>query len=143
MAAPISARRRFIFLIRFRRLRSSPSNLNPATSICCGSIQTESRLNVSTVRLRRSRGWSAWWTREKDFGGYRTTGTDSDLFSANTEWVAATPLIIIELHDWLLPGKANSRAFLQCNSGFDRDFVYIDENIFSIDNNLMANRLAA
>lgn len=70
-------------------------------------------------------------------------GAESDLFSAHTEWVAATPLIIIELHDWLLPGKANSRAFLQCISGFDRDFVYIGENIFSIDNNLMANRLAA
>jgi len=70
-------------------------------------------------------------------------GAESDLFSAHTEWVAATPLIIIELHDWLLPGKANSRAFLQCISSFDRDFVYIGENIFSIDNNLMADRLAA
>jgi len=70
-------------------------------------------------------------------------GAESDLFSAHTEWVAATPLIIIELHDWLLPGKANSRAFLRCISGFDRDFVHIGENIFSIDNNLMADRLAA
>lgn len=64
-------------------------------------------------------------------------GGEHDLFSENTEWVARTPLIIIELHDWLLPQKASSRPFLQCISSYDRDFVYIGENIFSIDNNLM------
>ena len=65
-------------------------------------------------------------------------GGEHDLFSANTEWVAKTPLIIIELHDWLLTGTANSRPFLQCISGYDRDFVHIGENIFSIDNALLA-----
>lgn len=65
-------------------------------------------------------------------------GGEHDLFSANTEWVAKTPLIIIELHDWLLLGQANSRPFLQCISGYDRDFVYIGENIFSMDNALLA-----
>jgi len=64
-------------------------------------------------------------------------GGEADLFSQNTEWVARTPLIIIELHDWLLSGKANSRSFLQCISSHDRDFVYLGENIFSIDNNLV------
>lgn len=64
-------------------------------------------------------------------------GGEHDLFSENTEWVARTPLIIIELHDWLLLRKANSRPFLQCISSYDRDFVYVGENIFSIDNNLM------
>lgn len=64
-------------------------------------------------------------------------GGESDLFSANTEWVAKTPLIIIELHDWLLTGTANSRTFLQCIAGHNRDFVHIGENVFSIDNDLM------
>jgi FkbM family methyltransferase len=64
-------------------------------------------------------------------------GAEHELFATNTEWVALTPLIIIELHDWLLLRKANSRPFLQCIAGHDRDFVYIGENIFSIDNNLM------
>lgn len=63
-------------------------------------------------------------------------GGESDLFSANTEWVAQTPLIIIELHDWLLVGEANSRAFLRCISEQDRDFVYVGENIYSIDNKI-------
>lgn len=66
-------------------------------------------------------------------------GGEHELFSKNTEWVARTPLIIIELHDWLLLRKSNSRPFLQCISSHDRDFVYVGENIFSIDNNLMDN----
>ena len=64
-------------------------------------------------------------------------GGEADLFSQSTEWVARTPLIIIELHDWILLRKANSRSFLQCISSHDRDFVYLGENIFSIDNNLV------
>lgn len=63
-------------------------------------------------------------------------GAESELFAANTEWVDQTPIIIIELHDWLMPGTANSRAFLQCIAGRDRDFVHIGENIFSIANNI-------
>jgi len=64
-------------------------------------------------------------------------GGEHDLFSENTEWVAETPLIIIELHDWLLLKKSNSRPFLQCISRYDRDFVYVGENIFSFTNNFI------
>jgi FkbM family methyltransferase len=70
-------------------------------------------------------------------------GAESDLFSANTEWVSRTPVLIIELHDWMLPGEANSRAFLKCIAELDRDFVHIGENIFSIDNRLCAPGSAA
>jgi FkbM family methyltransferase len=65
-------------------------------------------------------------------------GGEADLFSKNTEWVASTPLLIIELHDWLLPKSASSRAFLQCISALDRDFVYIGEDIYSIMNDFEA-----
>lgn len=70
-------------------------------------------------------------------------GGESDLFAANTEWVDRTPIIIIELHDWLMPRAANSRAFLQCIAGRNRDFVYIGENIFSIDNAMVPAVAAA
>jgi FkbM family methyltransferase len=65
-------------------------------------------------------------------------GAELDLFSGNTEWVARTPLLIVELHDWLLPKEGTSRSFLQCVSALDRDFVYIGENVFSIANDLAA-----
>lgn len=64
-------------------------------------------------------------------------GFEENLFSKNTEWISAFPLIIIELHDWMLPGSANSRNFLQAISRENRDFVYIGENIFSIDNAIL------
>jgi len=63
-------------------------------------------------------------------------GGESDLFSANTEWVAATPILIIELHDKFLLKSANSRTFLQCVAHLNRDFVYIGEDIYSIANDL-------
>jgi hypothetical protein len=61
---------------------------------------------------------------------------EAELFAANTGWVARTPLLIVELHDWLLPKAGTARTFLRCISQLDRDFVHIGENIFSIANDL-------
>ncbi len=63
-------------------------------------------------------------------------GAEREVFSANTEWVARTPVLIIELHDWLLPKQGTSLPFLKCIAALDRDFVHIGENIFSIANDL-------
>lgn len=63
-------------------------------------------------------------------------GFESDLFKENTEWVDQFPLIIIELHDWMLPKTANSKNFLQAISQLDRDFVFFGENVFSISNSI-------
>ena len=41
-------------------------------------------------------------------------GAEGDLLSGNTEWVAHTPLIIVELHDWLLPRRR--RHSRSCNA---------------------------
>ena len=61
-------------------------------------------------------------------------GAEDELFSDSTEWIDRTPIIIIELHDWLLPKKATSRNFLRAICKYDRDFVHIGENIFSMKN---------
>jgi FkbM family methyltransferase len=63
-------------------------------------------------------------------------GGEAALFLANTEWIDRFPLLVIELHDWMLPGTANARAFLREISRRDRDFVYWGENVFSIANGL-------
>ena len=63
-------------------------------------------------------------------------GSEADLFSRNTEWVARTPLIIVELHDWLLTKGGSSRSFLRCISRHNRDFVSLGEEIYSIANDL-------
>src|SRR5438477_8439907 len=63
-------------------------------------------------------------------------GGEQDLSSGNVEWVQHTPLLIVELHDWLLPSQGNSSSFLQCVAQLDRDFVYIGEDVYSIANDL-------
>ncbi|MBX9695673.1 MAG: FkbM family methyltransferase, partial [Cyanobacteria bacterium] len=59
-------------------------------------------------------------------------GAEEELFSQNTDWIDAFPVLIVELHDWLLPGQNNSLNFLKCMAARKRDFVYLGENVFSI-----------
>jgi FkbM family methyltransferase len=61
-------------------------------------------------------------------------GFESELFSRDTEWVKSFPIIIIELHDWMLPGKGNSNNFLRRIAIENRDFIPLGENIVSIAN---------
>ncbi len=65
-------------------------------------------------------------------------GFESELFSASTEWISEFPILIIELHDWLLPERRTSANFLKTICQLDRDFVYLGENVFSIKNNRTA-----
>jgi FkbM family methyltransferase len=61
-------------------------------------------------------------------------GGESRLFESNLGWVGRAMVIVIELHDWMLPGSANSRNFLKAMSEHCRDFVFLGENVFSIRN---------
>jgi len=61
-------------------------------------------------------------------------GGEADLFSANIEWVERMPIVAIELHDWLIPRAATSRAFLRCISALDRDFTNVGDTMYSIRN---------
>ncbi|MBV6272632.1 hypothetical protein KVP09_06840 [Alcaligenaceae bacterium CGII-47] len=57
-----------------------------------------------------------------------------NIFASDTEWIDKFYILIIELHDWMLPGQANSRHFLQGIAPLGRDLVYRTENTFSIQN---------
>lgn len=111
--------------------RTTGSAIEPAAGN--QDSQSVSCVTINEIYQARSQNCSPFMVKIDIEGG------ESELFSASTEWVAMTPLIIIELHDWLLPGTANSRTFLQCIAGQNRDFVHIGENIFSIANNLTKN----
>jgi FkbM family methyltransferase len=64
-------------------------------------------------------------------------GGEQNLFRRNYGWLAKFPLLIIELHDWLLPGEGNSRNFLKALSHFDFDFTYRGENAFCFNNAIL------
>jgi FkbM family methyltransferase len=61
-------------------------------------------------------------------------GAELDLFQQPNAWVDRFPLLIVELHDWLLPRQRTSEAFLKCISERHRDFVFLGQNVFSIKN---------
>ena len=61
-------------------------------------------------------------------------GGEENLFESCTAWVDLFPLLIIELHDWLLPRKNTSLNFIRRIGQSKRDFVYNSENVFSFKN---------
>ena len=59
-------------------------------------------------------------------------GFEENLFEKNTQWIDAFPVLIIELHDWMLPRSASSGNFLREIGKRNRDFAHFGENVFSI-----------
>jgi FkbM family methyltransferase len=66
-------------------------------------------------------------------------GAEQYLFSGNIDWMDCFALIIIELHDWMLPFQGTSRGFLKALSQFDFDFIHKGENIFLFNRRLLQN----
>ena len=57
-------------------------------------------------------------------------GAQGTLFRSNTNWVKNTPLITLELDDWLLPWSGCNRSFFSCVSQYPADYLIKDESIF-------------
>ena len=77
--------------------------------------------------------------REKFDAGYAPLiikidieGGEDNLFKKNTGLMDEFPLLIIELHDWLLPNQGTSKNFIKWCAENTRDFLYYGENIFSV-----------
>jgi len=64
-------------------------------------------------------------------------GGEKDLFSGKVGWLETAPIVIIELHDWMLPGEGTARNFLRAVSSFDFDVVHVGENMFCFNNALL------
>ncbi len=56
-------------------------------------------------------------------------GFELDLFSENTDWLDEPSLVIIEPHDWMLPGKKSSRGFQRAFAARDFDLLIHTENL--------------
>ena len=64
-------------------------------------------------------------------------GGEDELFNGNTNWLEKFPLVIIELHDWMLPFKGSSRNFIKSVAQYDFDFLYRGENIFLFNRKIL------
>jgi FkbM family methyltransferase len=58
-------------------------------------------------------------------------GFESDLFSANVDWVHDAYAIIVEPHDWMIPGQATANNLLRAISSRRRDFLVHGEHVMS------------
>lgn len=65
-------------------------------------------------------------------------GGESELFSQHTEWVSLFPLLVVELHDWMLPGTACSRSFFRIIGEGNYDCLNRGEHMFCFNNDLYA-----
>jgi len=59
-------------------------------------------------------------------------GAEKSLFPGNTSGINQFPLIIMEPHDWLLPGQQTSVDFFRFHASAGREFSMKHENIASI-----------
>lgn len=64
-------------------------------------------------------------------------GGEEKLFQNNLEWMNLFPLIVIELHDWMLPFQGSSHNFIKAIAEREFDILYIGENIFCFNKQLL------
>jgi FkbM family methyltransferase len=64
-------------------------------------------------------------------------GGEEMLFSSNDAWLDRFAVVIIELHDWMLPGTSNSRNFLAAIARRHFDVRWYGENMFCFNNDLL------
>lgn len=64
-------------------------------------------------------------------------GGEKELFSANTDWVDLFPLIIIELHEWMLPGQNCEDNFRKVISKYNFEMHKKGENTFCFNKRLL------
>jgi FkbM family methyltransferase len=68
-------------------------------------------------------------------------GFEKNLFEKNYQWIKQFNIIIIELHDWMLPNQHNSNNFINAineviNNGTKFDFLISGENLILIKNDI-------
>ena len=59
-------------------------------------------------------------------------GFEQDLFSSNTDWIDQFPVLLIELHDWMLPGACVTKPFLTEIARRNREFMHFDGYVVSL-----------
>lgn len=59
-------------------------------------------------------------------------GFESDLFAGDQGWIDRTPVIIVEPHDWLLPGRGTSQAFQAAMGSRQFELFISGENLIYV-----------
>jgi FkbM family methyltransferase len=57
-------------------------------------------------------------------------GAEAELFTSGTEWIDRTDLIVLEFHDWMIPGGETAKTFLSRIMHRKFDMLPSGENMF-------------
>jgi len=61
-------------------------------------------------------------------------GFESDVFSGQLDWINDAYVVIIEPHDWMLPGEFTSRNFMKAMVEHAFEVFIVGENLFFVRN---------
>ena len=62
-------------------------------------------------------------------------GFEKDVFAGNLDWIDKFKIIIIEIHDWMLPEENCSENFIKAISNMNKDLIISGENLILVNNN--------
>jgi hypothetical protein len=62
-------------------------------------------------------------------------GGEDELFRSNLDWARQAALIVVETHDWLLPGAGSSQNLRRCIANLPIDLLFRGENLFCFKTN--------
>jgi FkbM family methyltransferase len=108
-------------------------NDNRAHSVICDNKQKNKSVTINNILSK---------FKESDYDYFLIKidieGSEMDLFSQNYHLIKKFKIIIIELHDWLYPGKGVSKNFFKFineqnkQKKFKRDIINFGENLIAI-----------
>lgn len=61
-------------------------------------------------------------------------GAEREVFRSASDWINEWPIIMVELHDWMLPGSASSASVLKAFADARRDVVIVGSTLVSLLN---------
>ena len=59
-------------------------------------------------------------------------GFEKDLFATNTDWIERSYVVVIEPHDWMLPGELSSRSFQEAMVRYPFELCIRGENLMYV-----------
>jgi FkbM family methyltransferase len=60
-------------------------------------------------------------------------GEEKSIFRCAESWLPRTHLLIVEIHDWMLPGSGSSRALFRALSNLPIEYVFRSQNLFAFN----------
>jgi hypothetical protein len=59
-------------------------------------------------------------------------GFESDVFASNTEWLDDVTVVLVEPHDWMLPGQGSSRTMQVAMAARPFEMLISGENLIYV-----------